>query len=48
MSSAFRVSAIEMPVKDPNPDPVVGWSPERSMALGVACLEVLADMIDAI
>lgn len=41
---------LEMPFKDhdPNPDPVAGWSPERSMALGVACLEVLADMIDAI
>ena len=41
---------LEMPFKDHdlNPDPVAGWSPERSMALGAACLEVLADMIEAI
>ena len=41
---------LEMPFKDhdPNPDPVTGWSPERSMALGVSCLEVLAGMIEAI
>ena len=38
---------LEMPFKDHerNPDPVAGWSPERAMALGVACLEVLAGMI---
>ena len=41
---------LEMPFKDhaPNPDPVFGWSPERSKALGVACLEVLAAMIEEI
>ena len=41
---------LEMPFKDhdDNPDPVTGWSPARSMALGVACLEVLAGMIGAI
>ena len=38
---------LEMPFKDhdDNPDAEFGWSPERSMALGVACLEVLAGMI---
>lgn len=38
---------LEMPFKDhdDNPDPVHGWSPARAMALGVACLEVLAGMI---
>ena len=38
---------LEMPFKDhdANPDPEFGWSPERSKALGVACLEVLAEMI---
>jgi murein tripeptide amidase MpaA len=38
---------LEMPFKDhdSNPDPVHGWSPERSAGLGVACLEVLAGMI---
>ena len=41
---------LEMPFKDhdPNPDPVAGWSPERSMALGDACLDVLAEMIEII
>ncbi len=41
---------LEMPFKDhdPNPDPVAGWSPGRSMALGVSCLEVLAGMIAAV
>lgn len=41
---------LEMPFKDhdPNPDAEYGWSPERSKALGVACLEVLAGMIDTI
>ena len=40
---------LEMPFKDhdANPDPVHGWSAERSRALGVACLEVLAATIDA-
>ena len=38
---------LEMPFKDhdPSPDPEFGWSPQRSAALGAACLEVLADMI---
>ncbi len=38
---------LEMPFKDhnANPDAIFGWSPERSKALGVACLEVLAAMI---
>lgn len=38
---------LEMPFKDhdANPDPVHGWSPERSAKLGVACLEVLSAMI---
>ena len=41
---------LEMPFKDhdPNPDALAGWSPERSKALGAACLEVLAEMIDAL
>lgn len=41
---------LEMPFKDhdPSPDAEYGWSPERSKALGVACLEVLAGMIDTI
>ena len=41
---------LEMPFKDceGNPDPVFGWSPERSKALGEACLTVLADIIDDI
>jgi murein tripeptide amidase MpaA len=41
---------LEMPFKDhdANPDPVQGWSPDRSAALGVACLEVLAGMIGGI
>lgn len=41
---------LEMPFKDhdPNPEPVAGWSPQRSMTLGVACLEVLGDIIHMI
>ncbi|MEI5688215.1 M14 family metallopeptidase [Sphingomonas kyungheensis] len=41
---------LEMPFKDhdPNPDAEFGWSPERSRRLGVACLEVLTEMIDTI
>ena len=41
---------LEMPFKDhaANPDPDFGWSAERSKALGVACLEVLAGMIDEV
>ena len=39
---------LEMPFKDhdDNPDPVFGWSPERSKALARDCLTVLAEMID--
>ncbi len=39
---------LEMPFKDhdDNPDPVHGWSPDRSRALGEDCIAVLADMID--
>ena len=39
---------LEMPFKDAaeNPDPVHGWSPERSMALGRDCLAALLEMID--
>jgi murein tripeptide amidase MpaA len=38
---------LEMPFKDhdPNPDPALGWSPERSKRLAVAMLETLAGMI---
>jgi murein tripeptide amidase MpaA len=41
---------LEMPFKDhdANPDPVFGWSPARSKALAVSCLEVLAGMIDEV
>lgn len=41
---------LEMPFKDHdlNPDAEFGWSPERSRKLGVACLEVLSEMIDTI
>ncbi|MBW6527569.1 hypothetical protein KZ813_12025 [Sphingomonas sp. RHCKR7] len=41
---------LEMPFKDhdPHPDPEFGWSPERSRALGVSCLEVVAEMIDGL
>lgn len=41
---------LEMPFKDhdPNPDAEQGWSPDRSKALAVSCLEVLAGMIDTI
>ncbi len=39
---------LEMPFKDceTNPDAEFGWSPERCKALGHACLEVLAGIID--
>ena len=39
---------LEMPFKDNDdlPDPVHGWSPERSKALGRDCLAALAEMID--
>ena len=49
-SVAERYGAIamtlEMPFKDhiDNPDPVHGWSPERSRKLGVDCLTVLSEM----
>lgn len=39
---------LEMPFKDNDdlPDPVHGWSPERSKALGRDCLAALAEMVD--
>jgi murein tripeptide amidase MpaA len=41
-------ATLEMPFKDAAdlPDPVQGWSPERSKHLGRACLAALADIID--
>jgi murein tripeptide amidase MpaA len=41
---------LEMPFKDhaANPDPVHGWSPERSKRLAVSCLETLSAMIDTL
>ena len=41
---------LEMPFKDceTNPDAEFGWSAQRSKALAVACLDVLAGMIDEI
>ena len=41
---------LEMPFKDHDllPDPVHGWSPDRSAALGRDCMAVLAEMIDDI
>lgn len=41
---------LEMPFKDHDdlPDPVHGWSPGRSAALGRDCMAVLAEMIDAL
>jgi murein tripeptide amidase MpaA len=41
---------LEMPFKDNDalPDPVHGWSPERSMALAGECLGTLHEMIDAL
>ncbi|MDR6788100.1 murein tripeptide amidase MpaA [Sphingomonas sp. BE138] len=41
---------LEMPFKDhdAHPDPEFGWSGERSKALGVACLEVLAELLPTI
>jgi len=40
---------LEMPFKDnaDQPDPVHGWSPERSARLGRDCMAVLAGMFDA-
>jgi len=39
---------LEMPFKDHRdaPDKVHGWSPERSMALGRACLAALAEWLE--
>ena len=39
---------LEMPFKDHNdaPDPLRGWSPERSRKLGKDCLSTLAGMLD--
>jgi len=39
---------LEMPFKDHNdaPDPLRGWSPERSRKLGEDCLSTLAGMLD--
>ena len=39
---------LEMPFKDADdlPDPVAGWSPERSKALGRDCLAALAEIVD--
>ncbi len=41
---------LEMPFKDNRdlPDPVQGWSPERSIQLARDCLAVLAEMIEEI
>ncbi|MGL6044585.1 MAG: M14 family metallopeptidase, partial [Sandaracinobacteroides sp.] len=41
-------ATLEMPFKDAVelPDPVHGWSPGRSRALGRACLAALADIIE--
>ncbi len=39
---------LEMPFKDAaeNPDPVAGWSPERSKQLGRDCLAALLEVVD--
>ena len=39
---------LEMPFKDADghPDPLQGWSPERSMALGRDCLAALLEIVD--
>ena len=39
---------LEMPFKDAadNPEPITGWSPERSMRLGRDCLAALLEVID--
>ncbi|HZH05498.1 MAG TPA: M14-type cytosolic carboxypeptidase [Lautropia sp.] len=41
---------LEMPFKDNDdlPDPVEGWSPDRSRLLGRACLDALHAIIDAL
>lgn len=52
IAERFRAVAmtLEMPFKDcaTSPDPEFGWSGPRSMALGVACMEVLAETIDTV
>lgn len=41
-------ATLEMPFKDAIdcPEPVAGWSPDRSRRLAVACLAALADIVD--
>lgn len=41
-------ATLEMPFKDAvdAPQPLTGWSPERSKRLAVACLSALADIVD--
>jgi murein tripeptide amidase MpaA len=41
---------LEMPFKDHDlsPDPVYGWSPERSKQLAHACLDTLAEVVDTL
>jgi murein tripeptide amidase MpaA len=41
---------LEMPFKDNRdlPDPLAGWSPERSMQLARDCLATLAELIDEV
>jgi len=41
-------ATLEMPFKDSIdcPDPVHGWSPDRSKRLAVSCLAALADIVD--
>lgn len=41
-------ATLEMPFKDADdlPQPLTGWSPERSRRLAVACLTALADIVD--
>ena len=41
---------LEMPFKDNDdlPDAEFGWSPERSMQLGAACLDALLEVVDAL
>ena len=41
---------LEMPFKDNDdlPDPLNGWSPGRSKALGRDCLAALAEIVDTL
>lgn len=41
-------ATLEMPFKDAEdlPQPLTGWSPDRSKRLAVACLAALADIVD--